>query len=80
MSDLSDERREKAPFQGVRSPGEGPDRQAEARLGQLPDAGPASARSAKARAAQQFEAGNSTREEKDRIDRKADRILADEGS
>ena len=35
------------------------------------------ARNAKARAAQQEEKGNLTKDEKDRIDRKADRILED---
>ena len=77
MAELTPKKREKlAPKDfGLPERARTPDRRRETGNYPMPDK--AHARNAKARAAQQHEAGNLTDEEVERIDRKADKILDD---
>ncbi len=65
MAKLSEKQRDRLPKSALGLPDE--------RAYPMPD--PSHARNAKARAAQQEERGNLTREEEQEIDRKADRVL-----
>ena len=77
MADLSAEKREDLPDEdfGLPETARATDAQKESANYPMPDK--AHARNAKARAAQQLKAGNLTEDEKERIDRKADKKLDD---
>ena len=77
MAELSDERREKLPSKDFGLPEKARTREQKKESGNYPMPDKTHARNAKSRAAQQRRAGNLTKREEDRIDRKADAILDD---
>jgi hypothetical protein len=77
MADLSAKQREKLPAKDFGLPEKARTKDAKKESGNYPMPDKAHARNAKSRAAQQQEAGNLTKKERERIDRKADKILDD---
>jgi hypothetical protein len=77
MADLSTKKREKLPAKDFGLPEKARTKEAKKESGNYPMPDKAHARNAKARAAQQQRAGNITKKEKERIDRKADKKLDD---
>jgi hypothetical protein len=77
MADLDAEKRENLPAKDFGLPEKARTKQAKKQSGNYPMPDKAHARNAKSRAAQQQKAGNLTKEELDRVDRKADKILDD---
>ena len=77
MADLTAKKREKLPAKEFGLPEKARTKDAKKESGNYPMPDKAHARNAKARAAQQQEAGKLTKKEKERIDRKADKKLAD---
>jgi hypothetical protein len=77
MAELSDEQRAKLPAKDFGLPEKARTKAQKQEGGNYPMPDEAHARNAKARAAQQRKAGNLTKDEEQRIDRKADRILDD---
>jgi hypothetical protein len=75
MADLSRKKREKLPARDFGLPEKARTEQDKRESGNYPMPDKAHARNAKARAAQQVKAGNLTKKEKERIDRKADQKL-----
>jgi hypothetical protein len=75
MADLSAEKREDLPAKDFGLPEKARTEDAKKESGNYPMPDKAHARNAKARAAQQLKAGNLTKDEKERIDRKADKKL-----
>ena len=75
MADLSDKKREELPAKDFGLPEKARTKDAKKESGNYPMPDRAHARNAKARAAQQLRAGNLSKEEKERIDRKADKKL-----
>jgi hypothetical protein len=75
MADLPAKKREKLPAKDFGLPEKARTRDAKKESGNYPMPDKAHARNAKARAAQQVKAGNLTKAEKERIDRKADKKL-----
>lgn len=75
MADLSAKKREKIPSKEFGLPEKARTDAQKRESGNYPMPDKAHARNAKARAAQQHEAGNLTKDELERIDRKADKIL-----
>ncbi len=75
MADLSDKKREELPAKDFGLPEKARTKDAKKESGNYPMPDRAHARNAKARAAQQLKAGNLSKEEKERIDRKADKKL-----
>jgi hypothetical protein len=75
MADLDAEDREKIPTKDFGLPEKARTKEAKKESGNYPMPDKAHARNAKARAAQQRKAGNLTKAEEERIDRKADKIL-----
>ena len=78
MSTLSEKERAKIPTEGVRSAREGTLREAKKETGNYPMPDKGHAVSAKSRAKQQRKKGNLTKDEFDRINRKADKIIDDD--
>jgi hypothetical protein len=76
MAELSDRKRAKIPTEKFGLPEKARTADAKKESGNYPMPDKAHARNAKARASQQYDAGNLTRAEKERIDRKADKVLA----
>jgi hypothetical protein len=77
MADLDAEKREKLPTKDFGLPEKARTKDAKKESGNYPMPDKPHARNAKARAAQQRKAGNLTKDEQERIDRKADKILDD---
>ncbi len=77
MADLSAKKREKLPAKDFGLPEKARTNAAKRQSGNYPMPDKAHARNAKARAAQQRDAGNLTKQERERIDRKADKVLDD---
>jgi len=77
MADLNDEQRAKIPTKEFGLPEKARTAGQKKESGNYPMPDERHARNAKARAAQQHKAGNLTKDEMDRIDRKADKILGD---
>ncbi len=77
MADLSAEKREDLPAKDFGLPEKARTKDAKKESGNYPMPDKAHARNAKARAAQQLKAGNLSEDEKERIDRKADKKLDD---
>ena len=77
MADLDAEKREKIPTKDFGLPEKARTKDAKKESGNYPMPDKRHARNAKARAAQQRKAGNLTKSEEERIDRKADKILGD---
>ena len=77
MADLSAEKREKMPSKEFGLPEKARTKDQKKESGNYPMPDKAHARNAKALAAQQRKAGNLTKDEEARIDRKADKILDD---
>jgi hypothetical protein len=77
MADLDADKREKLPAKDFGLPEKARTKAAKKESGNYPMPDKAHARNAKSRAAQQRKAGNLTKEEEQRIDRKADKILDD---
>jgi hypothetical protein len=77
MADLTAKQREKLPAKDFGLPEKARSKDAKKEPGNYPMPDKAHARNAKARAAQQQESGNLTKKERQRIDRKADKILDD---
>lgn len=75
MADLSAEKREDLPAKDFGLPEKARTKDAKKESGNYPMPDKAHARNAKARAAQQLKAGNLSKDEKERIDRKADKKL-----
>lgn len=75
MADLSAEKREDLPAKDFGLPEKARTEDAKKESGNYPMPDKAHARNAKARAAQQLKAGNLSKDEKERIDRKADKKL-----
>lgn len=75
MADLSAEKREDLPAKDFGLPEKARTKDAKKDSGNYPMPDKAHARNAKARAAQQLKAGNLSKDEKERIDRKADKKL-----
>ena len=75
MADLSAKKREKLPAKDFGLPEKARPKTAKKQSGNYPMPDKKHARNAKARAAQQQDAGNLTKNERERIDRKADKIL-----
>ena len=75
MADLTAKKREKLPAKDFGLPEKARTADAKKESGNYPMPDKAHARNAKSRAAQQQEAGNLTKKERERIDRKADKIL-----
>ena len=75
MADLDAEDREDIPTKDFGLPEKARTKEAKKDSGNYPMPDKAHARNAKSRAAQQQKAGNLTKNEKERIDRKADKIL-----
>ena len=78
MADLSPKKREQLPAKDFGLPEKARSKEAKKESGNYPMPDKAHARNAKARAAQQRKAGNLTKREEERIDRKADKILDDD--
>ena len=77
MADLTAKQREKLPAKDFGLPEKARTKNAKKESGNYPMPDKAHARNAKARAAQQQESGNLTKKERQRIDRKADKVLDD---
>ena len=77
MADLTAKKREKLPTKDFGLPEKARTKNAKKQSGNYPMPDKAHARNAKARAAQQQQSGNLTKNEKERVDRKADKILDD---
>jgi hypothetical protein len=77
MADLTAKNREKLPAKDFGLPEKARTKDAKKGSGNYPMPDKAHARNAKSRAAQQQQAGNLTKAQKERIDRKADKILDD---
>jgi hypothetical protein len=77
MADLDAEKREKIPTKDFGLPEKARTKDAKKESGNYPMPDKRHARNAKARASQQRKAGNLTKSEEERIDRKADKILGD---
>jgi hypothetical protein len=75
MGELTDRKRENLPAEEFGLPEEARTKAQKKESGNYPMPDKAHARNAKARAAQQRKAGNLTKKEEEKIDRKADRIL-----
>ena len=75
MGDLDAEDREKLPSKDFGLPEKARTKTAKKRSGNYPMPDKPHARNAKSRAAQARKAGNITKDEEERIDRKADKIL-----
>ena len=75
MADLTAKQREKLPAKDFGLPEKARTKQAKKESGNYPMPDKKHARNAKARASQQEQAGNLTKKERERIDRKADKIL-----
>lgn len=75
MADLTAKKREKLPAKDFGLPEKARTKAAKKESGNYPMPDKAHARNAKSRAAQQQEAGNLTKKERERIDRKADKVL-----
>ena len=75
MADLNAKKRENLPSKDFGLPEKARTKAAKRESGNYPMPDEAHARNAKARAAQQRKAGNLTKDEQERIDRKADKIL-----
>jgi len=75
MADLSPKKREQLPAKDFGLPEKARSKEAKKESGNYPMPDKAHARNAKARAAQQRKAGNLTKAEQERIDRKADKKL-----
>jgi hypothetical protein len=75
MADLSSKKRENLPAKDFGLPEKARTKKAKKESGNYPMPDKPHARNAKARAAQQRKAGNLTKNEEERIDRKADKIL-----
>jgi hypothetical protein len=75
MADLSSKKREQLPTKDFGLPEKARTKQAKKESGNYPMPDKGHARNAKSRAAQQRKAGNLTKNEEERIDRKADKIL-----
>lgn len=77
MAELSAEKRATLPAKDFGLPEKARTEEAKKESGNYPMPDEKHARNAKARAAQQVKAGNLTKQEQERIDRKADKILDD---
>jgi hypothetical protein len=77
MADLTAKEREKLPAEDFGLPEKARTKSAKKESGNYPMPDKPHARNAKSRAAQAQKAGNLTKTERDRIDRKADKILDD---
>ena len=77
MAELSDKKREDLPAREFGLPEKARTKEQKKESGNYPMPDKAHARNAKSRAAQQRKAGNLTKREEERIDRKADKILDD---
>jgi hypothetical protein len=77
VAELPDAKREKLPSKDFGLPEKARTKAQKKESGNYPMPDEAHARNAKARAAQQRKAGNLTKAEQERIDRKADKILGD---
>jgi hypothetical protein len=75
MGDLTTKRREKLPAKDFGLPEKARTAEDKRESGNYPMPDKAHARNAKARASQQYKAGNLTKAERDRIHRKADKVL-----
>ena len=75
LGDLDADDREKIPTKDFGLPEKARTKDAKKESGNYPMPDKGHARNAKARAAQQRKAGNLTKDEQERIDRKADKIL-----
>ena len=75
MADLSAKKRENLPTKDFGLPEKARTKDAKKESGNYPMPDKAHARNAKARAAQQRKAGNLTKQEQERIDRNADKII-----
>ena len=75
MAELSDKKRENLPSKDFGLPERARTKEQKQESGNYPMPDAAHARNAKARAAQQRKAGNLTKDQQERIDRKADKIL-----
>ena len=78
MAELSDKKRESLPAKEFGLPEKARTKAQKRESGNYPMPDEAHARNAKSRAAQQRKAGNLTKGEEERIDRKADKILGDD--
>ena len=78
MGELTSKKREKLPTKDFGLPEKARTKQAKKQSGNYPMPDEAHARNAKARAAQQQKAGKLTKQERERIDRKADKVLDDD--
>ncbi|HET9666733.1 MAG TPA: hypothetical protein VFP09_08255 [Desertimonas sp.] len=77
MADLTAKKREKLPAKDFGLPEKARTKDAKKESGNYPMPDKAHARNAKARAAQQQKAGNLSKKEKERVDRKADKVIDD---
>jgi hypothetical protein len=77
MADLTAKQREKLPAKDFGLPEKARTKDAKKESGNYPMPDKKHARNAKARAAQQQKSGNLTKKERERIDRKADKVLDD---
>jgi hypothetical protein len=77
VAELSSKKRESMPAKDFGLPEKARTKEAKKESGNYPMPDKAHARNAKSRAAQQRKAGNLTKQEEQRIDRKADKILDD---
>lgn len=77
MTELTAKQREKLPSKDFGLPEKARSKDAKKESGNYPMPDKAHSRNAKARAAQQRKAGNLTKAEEERIDRKADKLLDD---
>jgi len=77
MADLNAKKRASMPSKDFGLPEKARTKQAKKESGNYPMPDKAHARNAKARAAQQQKTGNLTKNERERIERKADKILDD---
>ena len=75
MAELSDKKRANLPAKDFGLPEKARTKEQKQESGNYPMPDEAHARNAKSRAAQQRKAGNLTKQEEERIDRKADKIL-----
>ena len=75
MGELDAKRRERLPTKDFGLPEKARSKSAKKESGNYPMPDKQHARNAKSRAAQQQHAGNLTKQERERIDRKADRVL-----
>jgi len=75
MAELSSKKRERLPAKDFGLPEKARTNEAKKESGNYPMPDKAHARNAKSRAAQQRKAGNLTKQQEERIDRKADKVL-----